>query len=279
MRMEIEMVQMLHRQLQLSINEMEDSMDSLLRARSQLDASWTGGSKDSFFVSLNTCRSQMGGIILQLTTLSQYLGAEIEQWIQMDERGADKISQIVITAPSSFVTAGLIAAAMSIEQLWQNINAIPGLDPEVWKTLSIQEKMDVANQIHQQISDYYGVPAIQIYKKDLNDGILADLYIYRPKRGFYQPDELPYISIDEALFRDPEMMCSTLIHETRHSVQDYAVRHPEINYPGISAETREQWAINMQDYQTPEEDGFPAYFNQPIEVDARTFSEEALRQF
>ncbi len=40
MRMEIEMVQMLHRQLQLSINEMEDSMDSLLRARSQLDASW-----------------------------------------------------------------------------------------------------------------------------------------------------------------------------------------------------------------------------------------------
>lgn len=67
----------------------------------------------------------------------------------------------------------------------------------------------------------------------------------------------------------------TVIHELRHAVQ-----HKSINEPGfwdVDEKTRMEWKNNLENYIPPEVD-FRGYALQPIEVDARTFADEAMSE-
>lgn len=65
---------------------------------------------------------------------------------------------------------------------------------------------------------------------------------------------------------------NTLLHEMRHGYQHSVCDNPE-KYENVSEETIESWRDNFSDYKTSEDDGFDAYEKQPVEQDARDFSE------
>ena len=69
---------------------------------------------------------------------------------------------------------------------------------------------------------------------------------------------------------DPQMVMETIMHESRHAYQDFAINHPE--QVSVDAETIKTWEYNFDHYISPEFD-FEAYVNQPVEADANDFSE------
>ena len=69
---------------------------------------------------------------------------------------------------------------------------------------------------------------------------------------------------------DPQLAMETIMHESRHAYQDFAVNHPEL--VSVDMETIKTWEYNFTHYIRPEFD-FEAYVNQPVEADANDFSE------
>lgn len=95
------------------------------------------------------------------------------------------------------------------------------------------------------------------------------------KMGAYNPENNT-ITLNSKLLRaeNPEELMSTILHESRHAYQQYAVDHPD--RVSVSEETIAEWKENMEYYIRPEWD-FEAYVNQPIEADADKFAENAIQ--
>lgn len=93
--------------------------------------------------------------------------------------------------------------------------------------------------------------------------------------GAYNP-ETNSITLNSRMLEnsDPKELMSTLLHESRHAFQQYAVDHP--TRVTVDAGTIARWEYNMNNYIKPEWD-FEAYNCQPIEVDAETFAENAMK--
>ena len=72
------------------------------------------------------------------------------------------------------------------------------------------------------------------------------------------------------LENDPQTVMETIMHESRHAYQDFAICHPK--QVSVDADTIKTWEYNFTHYISPEFD-FEAYVNQPVEADANEFSE------
>lgn len=78
------------------------------------------------------------------------------------------------------------------------------------------------------------------------------------------------LNADLLMEDDPQQIMETIMHESRHAYQDFAVNHPE--QVSVDEETIKNWENNFTHYIRPEFD-FEAYVNQPVEADANDFSE------
>ena len=67
----------------------------------------------------------------------------------------------------------------------------------------------------------------------------------------------------------------TVIHELRHAVQYKSIN--ELGFWDVDEKTRMEWKNDLDNYIPPEVD-FRGYALQPIEVDARTFADEAMSE-
>lgn len=97
------------------------------------------------------------------------------------------------------------------------------------------------------------------------------------------------IALNERLLDDPQII-NTLAHEMRHAHQFEAIddldggfRWPWESDPfdhhedlGVTEEEAETWRENFEDYQDVDNDGWDAYYEQPVEVDAREEGREVL---
>lgn len=88
--------------------------------------------------------------------------------------------------------------------------------------------------------------------------------------GSFDP-ETKQIVLNSDLLKDSNPMeaMKTIMHETRHAYQDYAINHPE--KVSVDADTIKTWKENFKNYISPDFD-FEAYCNQPVEKDANDFA-------
>lgn len=68
---------------------------------------------------------------------------------------------------------------------------------------------------------------------------------------------------------NPEEAMKTIMHETRHAYQDFAINYPDKVY--IDDDTIKAWKENFKHYISPELD-YEVYCNQPLEKDAEDFA-------
>lgn len=68
---------------------------------------------------------------------------------------------------------------------------------------------------------------------------------------------------------NPEEAMKTIMHETRHAYQDFAINYPDKVY--IDDDIIKAWKDNSKHYVSPELD-YEAYCNQPLEKDAEDFA-------
>lgn len=156
-----------------------------------------------------------------------------------------------------------------IEQLMQD----PKYNESAWGRASIEGKKKIFNEVKEELNRIYGTNI----SKDVDyfpgepytnpkDGLT---YI---KNGYYSDDSRSiHMSTYNLKNRTFEQNMTTLVHEMRHAYQHEVARHPD-KYT-ISEDTARSWEYNINHYKTIEKDGFQAYRSQPIEQDARDFSE------
>lgn len=136
---------------------------------------------------------------------------------------------------------------------------------KTWKKASVEERKQILQELFEKMQGIYGVK-------------LAGMTIepIETEKGFmygYYTDNNRTMCINEDLLTNGRYYkdtIDTLAHEMRHAYQHEAVRNPDAFQ--VDANTVAEWRDNFQDYKTPEDDGDAAYWNQPVEVDARKFA-------
>lgn len=150
--------------------------------------------------------------------------------------------------------------------------------PEVaerWAQLTDAERKAIIDQKIEELAKEYGVDVEDIIWDDTISG-----------NGSWSEDEKA-VRLNPDRLSDPDLL-HTVAHEMRHARQYEAIEdnndfqfwweddpfdaHEE---DGITEEQAEEWEENFDDYKSPDKD-FDAYYNQPVEADARKSGREYL---
>ena len=155
-----------------------------------------------------------------------------------------------------------------IERLAQYLNNMPEIKRENWLNLSFEDRVNVVQRIENQAAKIGCRPALTVESAPMNKNERGGMNWGSQK-----------IVINESLLRsnkpeDFQQTIKTLLHEGRHAYQ----------YSNISLERTEPndekyqaWVMNLvEGYHVAKLFGHKNYYLQPLEVDARVFSEAVV---
>ena len=130
-----------------------------------------------------------------------------------------------------------------------------------YEEANVEQRAEYLKEFHEQFNEKTG------YTNNLHFRQRMD----PENMGAFNP-ETKQIDLNADLLKDSdaEQVMETIMHESRHAYQDFAVNHPE--QVSVDTATIKTWEYNFAHYIKPEFD-FEAYVNQPVEADANDFSE------
>lgn len=145
------------------------------------------------------------------------------------------------------------------------------LNPEVWRGLSDDEKIDYFQSLENCMAMENNRENCKVNGKFLytgEEGVV--LGAYNPKT---REIDINVSQFDEySLYgKEPSRLTQTCLHEGRHALQ-HQVAEGKVKYP--DSEVAEKWQHNLEEGNYISYKRNPkAYYNQPVERDAREFAE------
>lgn len=145
------------------------------------------------------------------------------------------------------------------------------LNPEVWRGLSDDEKIDYFQSLENCMAMENNRENCKVNGKFLytgEEGVV--LGAYNPKT---REIDINVSQFDEySLYgKEPRRLTQTCLHEGRHALQ-HQVAEGKVKYP--DSEVAEEWQHNLEEENYISYKRNPkAYYNQPVERDAREFAE------
>lgn len=188
-----------------------------------------------------------------------------------------------------------------IDQATEDIKKNDGMNPEKWKTLSIDEKRIALEHSGNALGKAYDHPEPPLTARKMGDpglqGTNGDGYSYRPespsadKHGIVGADygiEMNEKGMDpnthKKLFgEDPREAVETYGHEFRHSYQHEQANAFDKGFKTDDPVKAKEWSENLMNYQHPPDaelaktdpekyfTQYETYRNQPVERDASEF--------
>jgi hypothetical protein len=151
-----------------------------------------------------------------------------------------------------------------------DFSKIPGLQEDVWNSdMSAQRletfRLETLQRAENELADSQNRPRCVVsYFEDENHN----------NKGVFNTDDPGQIQINRSLLQenDPKAALETVAHEGRHAYQFDCIKNPDKHIE--ATEQIPSWKANMPPegtYISAARD-FDGYWNQPIEVDARTFA-------
>ncbi len=130
-----------------------------------------------------------------------------------------------------------------------------------YEDANVEQRAEYLKEFHDNFNEITGYTNNLHFKEDMGPRNL----------GAFNPITKE-INLNANLLKDsdPQQVMETIMHESRHAFQDYAINNPE--RVSVDDETIKVWEYNFTHYIKPEYD-FEAYVNQPVEADANDFSE------
>ncbi len=194
--------------------------------------------------------------------------------VEVIEPIRDQIPSTYLEAPSDLE---------QVDQISDILAETEGLKLEEWKELSLEQKVELLNDMEGKIAEIEHRPACPIEVENLGEIIEQDGNLLG-SMGYHQNDFMgERIVINENLVNSDNPACfnevlDTLVHEGRHSYQTYNMESRETH---TSQGDLTNWHKNMDEYgyQDPQLCGFKSYWLQPIEADARKFAEDVLTAY
>lgn len=141
---------------------------------------------------------------------------------------------------------------------------------EKWKELSPAERLDVLQRIENEAARIGGRPAFEVSAVEMPEGCRGAANWQRK-----------YIHLNRKLIasnrpEDLRQTLKTLVHEGRHVYQNSNIFLKRVE---PNDEKWQAWRENLCSeggYFTAEKHGYRLYYTQPVEVDARVFSEGVI---
>lgn len=183
---------------------------------------------------------------------------------------------------------GYLEAPNDMEQVAQISDVMSetkGLRLDEWKNLSLEQRVNLLNDLETQIAEIEHRPACPIEVKSLgaiteSNGKLQGHMGTHVTNAFLGTE---YIEINDELLKSDNPVyyrevLDTVVHEGRHSYQTYNLEHRETH---TSKGDLTNWHVNheMYGYQDAKTCGFKAYWLQPVEADARKFAQDVLTAY
>jgi hypothetical protein len=156
-----------------------------------------------------------------------------------------------------------------IEKCQQVIINNLGASPyEAFTMLSTKQRYVAVNNI---VSSLAGAMEVPVYSVEITDmGSYLGTYAHLAKR--VRINSAPVLENPMTALEAKEII-DTIVHEMRHAYQYNAASKP--SYYGLSSSTAKSWRYNMGHYISFKENP-KAYYNQPIELDARNFAAQVV---
>lgn len=198
------------------------------------------------------------------------------QFAELIEPIRDKIPSIYLEAPTDME---------QVEQISDTMIKMEGLRLDEWMNLSLEQRVELLNELEVKIAEIEHRPACPIEVEDLGEitekgGQLQGHFGYHSSSTIFSGERIvinsELVKSDNPLFY--REVLDTVVHEGRHSYQTYNLEHRETH---TSRGDLTNWHINMEryGYQNAQLWGFKAYWMQPIEADARKFAEDVLTAY
>lgn len=153
---------------------------------------------------------------------------------------------------------------------------LESLDAQSWHSLSEEEKIDFFQSLECCMAVENNRQACVVNGKFLYTGekgvVLGQ---FSPERGEI---DINVSQFDEySLYgKTPDRLVQTCLHEGRHALQ-HQVAKGLVEYP--NKELAEEWKFNLKEGNyISYEDNPRAYYNQPVERDARLFAEQRYKE-
>lgn len=155
-----------------------------------------------------------------------------------------------------------------VKQMVTYLQTIPEAKPENWINLSFEERVRATQKIENQAAKVGGRPALTVETASMNEN----------NHGYMDWNSQKIVLNEDLLrsnkYEDFQQSIKTLLHEGRHAFQ----------YSNISLERTEPndekyrtWSFNYATgYCAAKLFGFKTYYLQPLEVDARVYSESIV---
>jgi DNA repair exonuclease SbcCD ATPase subunit len=140
------------------------------------------------------------------------------------------------------------------------LNEIAAIQTENWATLDEFSRAKTLQEIEDIMAVYQSRPASNVMIKDMD----PQLY------GYFDGNTI-YINKAHVSNRDTKYVIDTILHEGRHSYQNYAISHPSVR---SDLKQVNKWRKNFRHYLNPSIYGQEFYESQPVEADARTYAEK-----
>ena len=203
-----------------------------------------------------------------------------EQWIDSIELpGETDTWQDAIALPESMelsyessenlgVNESRYDEATQVKYLSGYLNGCKELEPENWKNLSLEERVKVLQTIESVAAFLGGRPTLKVQSEPMAKNVYGEMNWDNQK-----------ISLNERLVQSDNPQClrqvlKTLAHEGRHAYQ-YSNLFNARTEP--NTEKYQSWKVNYQTgYRQASFFGMYDYYLQPLEVDARVFSESVV---
>lgn len=130
-----------------------------------------------------------------------------------------------------------------------------------YEEASVEQRAEYLKEFHDNFNEKTGYTNNLHFREGMEPGNL----------GAFDPiTKQINLNVDLLRDADPQEIMETIMHESRHAYQDFAVNNPE--QVSVDADTIKTWEYNFTHYISPEFD-FEAYENQPVEADANIFAE------
>ena len=165
----------------------------------------------------------------------------------------------------NYIDPGEEAQAANDSLLQEQISGIftGELSMAAWEAASYTERQQMIRDVISRINAIQGT--------NITDIVFFD---EGPQNGFitngYYSDSSRSVHINMHQAGDFEGIMTTIVHEMRHAYQHAVTRDPDSFV--VSEATSKSWSDNFHNYITAESD-FNGYRGQPVEQDARDFSE------
>lgn len=158
--------------------------------------------------------------------------------------------------------------AEGAENAGRAIRDMSELKPGEWERLDMKERAEWLIKVHNHVAEQYGFKPYTVKAQALP-----------PNYGGYFSALTRTIVLNDIVLKDatPNRALNVIAHESRHGYQWHAVMNPG-SVPADVREKVEVWRNNFANYKTPAIHGYKAYYNQPIEVDARAFADTIVKK-